>query len=66
MRQQPDRCDEGGDVDALHQRFAQKVVRTTAGYRILSANLISFTPGFRFPITRLKPGVNENLNLRFV
>ncbi len=46
MRQQPDRCDEGGDVDALHQRFAQKVVRTTAGYRILSANLISFTPGF--------------------
>jgi len=26
--------------------FAQKVVRTTAGYRILSANSISFTPGF--------------------
>ena len=46
MRQQPDRCDEGGDVDALHQRFAQKVVRTTAGYRILSAKLILFTPGF--------------------
>ena len=46
MRQQPDRCNEGGDVDALHQRFAQRVVRTTAGYRILSANLISFTPGF--------------------
>src|SRR2546430_12293074 len=50
---------------------AQKVVRTTAGYRILWPSLVSFTPGFSqvnwaFPITRMKPGVNENLNLPFV